>query len=169
MTWRNSPGQNPGRGSLSLLQGIFQPRDRTQVSCIAGGFFLRGEGWSFPSSFAQAQSDMVGEKEGGRLAGFSGRPRAHSPTRDLRDGVCCFCSPVPGPGDGDRSQPRLQSGRGGACARVFLGGAGCTAEVQELGPPRGLSWAQKPPKIPGSFPQPSSLLCQSLKYLPLSK
>ena len=35
----NSPGQNSGVGSLSLLQGIFQPRDRTQVSCIAGGFF----------------------------------------------------------------------------------------------------------------------------------
>ena len=26
-------------GSLSLLQGIFQPLDRTQVSCIAAGFF----------------------------------------------------------------------------------------------------------------------------------
>ena len=25
----NSPGQNTGIGSLSLLQGIFQPRDRT--------------------------------------------------------------------------------------------------------------------------------------------
>ena len=77
---RNSPGQNTGVGSLSLLQGIFptqglnrgfphcrwiffyqlshkgsprilewvaylfsrgssQPRNRTQVSCIAGGFF----------------------------------------------------------------------------------------------------------------------------------
>ena len=31
----NSPGQNAGVGSLSLLQGIFQ----TQVSCIAGRFF----------------------------------------------------------------------------------------------------------------------------------
>ena len=31
----NSPGQNIGVGSLSLLQGIFP----TQVSCIAGGFF----------------------------------------------------------------------------------------------------------------------------------
>ena len=31
----NSPGQNTGGGSLSLLQGIFP----TQVSCIAGGFF----------------------------------------------------------------------------------------------------------------------------------
>ena len=35
----NSPGQNTVVGSLSLLQGIFQPRDRTQVSHIAGGFF----------------------------------------------------------------------------------------------------------------------------------
>ena len=35
----NSPGQNTGVGSLSLLQGIFQPRDRTQVSRIAGRFF----------------------------------------------------------------------------------------------------------------------------------
>ena len=31
----NSPGQNTGVGSRSLLQGIFQ----TQVSHIAGGFF----------------------------------------------------------------------------------------------------------------------------------
>ena len=35
----NSPGQNTGVGSLFLLQGIFPPRDRTQVSRIAGGFF----------------------------------------------------------------------------------------------------------------------------------
>ena len=34
-----SPGQNTGGGSLSLLQGSSQPRDRTQVSHIAGGFF----------------------------------------------------------------------------------------------------------------------------------
>ena len=34
----NSPGQNTGVGSLSLLQGSSQPRDRTQVSSIAGGF-----------------------------------------------------------------------------------------------------------------------------------
>ena len=32
----NSPGQNTGVGSLSLLQGIFL----TQGSCIAGGFFI---------------------------------------------------------------------------------------------------------------------------------
>ena len=37
-TW-NSPGQNSGVCSLSLLQGIFQ----TQVSCIAGRFFT---GWA---------------------------------------------------------------------------------------------------------------------------
>ena len=35
----NSPGQNTGVGSLSLLWGSSQPRDRIQVSCIAGGFF----------------------------------------------------------------------------------------------------------------------------------
>ena len=31
--------QNTGMGSLSLLQGIFQPRVQTQVSRIAGGLF----------------------------------------------------------------------------------------------------------------------------------
>ena len=42
---RNSPGQNTGVGSLSLLQGIFpargssHPRDQTQVSHIVGKFF----------------------------------------------------------------------------------------------------------------------------------
>ena len=35
----NFPGQNTGVGSLSLLQGIFQTQDWTQVSHIAGGFF----------------------------------------------------------------------------------------------------------------------------------
>ena len=35
----NSPGQNTGVGSLSLLQESSQPRDRTQVSHVAGGFF----------------------------------------------------------------------------------------------------------------------------------
>ena len=34
----NSPGQNTGVGRLCLLQGIFQPRDRTQDSGIVGGF-----------------------------------------------------------------------------------------------------------------------------------
>ena len=37
----NSPGQNAGVGNLCLLQGIFQPRDQTQVSCIAGGLFYQ--------------------------------------------------------------------------------------------------------------------------------
>ena len=36
----NSPGQNAGVGSLSLLQGSSQPRDQTQVSRIAGRFFI---------------------------------------------------------------------------------------------------------------------------------
>ena len=35
----NSLGQDTGAGSLFLLQGIFPTQDRTQVSCIAGGFF----------------------------------------------------------------------------------------------------------------------------------
>ena len=35
----NPPGQNTGVGSLSLLQGSPQPRDWTQVSHNAGGFF----------------------------------------------------------------------------------------------------------------------------------
>ena len=35
----NSPGQNTGVGSLSLLQGIFPTQDWTYVSCIASGFF----------------------------------------------------------------------------------------------------------------------------------
>ena len=35
----NSPGQSTGVGSLSLLQGSSQPRDWTQVSLIADGFF----------------------------------------------------------------------------------------------------------------------------------
>ena len=36
---RNSPGQNTGVGSLPFSRGSSQPRDQTQVSCIAGGFF----------------------------------------------------------------------------------------------------------------------------------
>ena len=42
-TPRNSLGQSTRVGSQSLLQGIFpssQPRYRTQVSCIAGQFFI---------------------------------------------------------------------------------------------------------------------------------
>ena len=35
----NSPSQNTGVSSLSLLKGFSQPRDQTQVSHIAGGFF----------------------------------------------------------------------------------------------------------------------------------
>ena len=35
----NSPGQNTGVGKLSLLSISSQLRNRTRVSCIAGGFF----------------------------------------------------------------------------------------------------------------------------------
>ena len=40
------PGKpkNSGVGSLSLLQGISQPRNRTGVSCIAGRFFTELSG-----------------------------------------------------------------------------------------------------------------------------
>ena len=37
----NCPGQNTGVGSLSFSRGSSQPKDRTQVSCIAGRFFTR--------------------------------------------------------------------------------------------------------------------------------
>ena len=33
------------KGSLSLLQGIFQLMDQTQVSCIAAGFFTSWATW----------------------------------------------------------------------------------------------------------------------------
>ena len=36
------PGKNTGVGCHSLLQGIFQPRDRTWVSCFADRFFTIG-------------------------------------------------------------------------------------------------------------------------------
>ena len=36
---RNSPAQNTGVDSLSLLQGIFLTQELTGVSCIVGGFF----------------------------------------------------------------------------------------------------------------------------------
>ena len=34
----DSPGKNTSVGCHALLQGSFQSRDQTQVSCIAGGF-----------------------------------------------------------------------------------------------------------------------------------
>ena len=34
----NSLGENTAVGCHALLQGIFQPRDQTQVTGIAGGF-----------------------------------------------------------------------------------------------------------------------------------
>ena len=35
----DSAGKNTGVGTLSLLRGSFQPRNRTRASCIAGRFF----------------------------------------------------------------------------------------------------------------------------------
>ena len=34
-----APFKSTGVGSHCLLQGIFRPRDQTQVSCISGRFF----------------------------------------------------------------------------------------------------------------------------------
>ena len=39
---RSSPGNNTLVGCHSFLQGLFPPRDRTRVSCIAGRFFTIG-------------------------------------------------------------------------------------------------------------------------------
>ena len=36
---RDSPGKNTRVGCHTLLQGIFQPRDQTQVCCTADGLF----------------------------------------------------------------------------------------------------------------------------------
>ena len=36
----NSPGQNTGVGSLSLLQGIFPTQESNPASCIVHGFFF---------------------------------------------------------------------------------------------------------------------------------
>ena len=38
----NSPGQNTGLGSFSLLQGVFQTQGLNPRLCIAGGFFTSG-------------------------------------------------------------------------------------------------------------------------------
>ena len=36
---RDSPGKSTGVGCHALFRGSSRPRDRTQLSCIAGGFF----------------------------------------------------------------------------------------------------------------------------------
>ena len=41
----DSLGKNTGVGCHALLQGSFQPRDRTQGACIAGGFFTIWAAW----------------------------------------------------------------------------------------------------------------------------
>ena len=40
--------KNTGVGCHALLQGIFQPRDCTPASCIAGGFFTINATWEAP-------------------------------------------------------------------------------------------------------------------------
>ena len=40
-----SPGKNTGVGCRALLQGSFQPRNWTRVSCITGRFFTAKPSW----------------------------------------------------------------------------------------------------------------------------
>ena len=91
----NSPGQNTGVGSLSLLQGIFPTLDRTQVSRIAGGFFTNWTtreaqgGWGWPnqkhSPSAKAWPWVV------LSCGVFWRQKAHSPKLISIDGaLTCF-------------------------------------------------------------------------------
>ena len=49
----NSPGQNSGAGSCSLSRTSSQPRDQTQVSCIAGRFFTS---WASREAFIKYNS-----------------------------------------------------------------------------------------------------------------
>ena len=53
----NSPGQNTGVCSLSLLQGSSQPRDQTQVSFIASGFFTI---WATREALLVKEKDICG-------------------------------------------------------------------------------------------------------------
>ena len=48
----DSPGKNTRIGSHALLQRIFPTRDRTQVSCISGGFFYHLSHWGSPRILA---------------------------------------------------------------------------------------------------------------------
>ena len=52
----NSPGQNTGVGSLSLLQEIFPTQDQTQVSLIAGGFFTS---WATREVHYTAETNVI--------------------------------------------------------------------------------------------------------------
>ena len=55
--WK-SPGKNTGVDSHFLLQGIFQPKDTTWVSCISGRFFTI---WATREAQKQTISSLVGE------------------------------------------------------------------------------------------------------------
>ena len=115
----NSPGQNTGVGSLSLLQGIFQPRDGTQVSCTAGGFFtdratsgpvVHGAPTPCPTP---AASSGVGVGRGG-----APHPHALQGTRQASAHSCCQTRSllVPGPrrtgGPADRPTHGLEGQHG---------------------------------------------------------
>ena len=71
----DSPGQNTGLGGCSLFQGSSQPRDGTQVSCVAGRFFTilatreahRREQVAMPSS--RGSSQPMAQTQVSRIAG----------------------------------------------------------------------------------------------------
>ena len=60
----NSPGQYTGVGSLSLLQRSSQPRDQTQVSCIAGRFFTNWAIREAPCPLKKTFFFKVGDAQG---------------------------------------------------------------------------------------------------------
>ena len=64
---RNSPGQNTGVRSLSLLQGIFLTQEATRVSCIAGGFFTN---WAIREAKCLTGGNQISEE---KMAENSGR------------------------------------------------------------------------------------------------
>ena len=69
--------KNTRVGSLSLLQGIFPPRDRTQVSHIVGGFFTSHKGYTSVSSVTQSCPTLCEPMDCSR-PGFPVHPQSQS-------------------------------------------------------------------------------------------
>ena len=100
----NSLGQNTKVGSFPLLQGSSPPRDQTQFSGIAGGFFTS---WAIrealPGASVRTSTRGKGHEEGGSTytkAGLSLRsPPGNSPASTPQTRVCLLyyfvLSPTP--------------------------------------------------------------------------
>ena len=78
----NSPGKNTGVGCMSFFRGTSWSRNRTRVSCIAGGFFTSGATWEVPvkdfpgkehSPVQRPWALQYSSLENPRDRGFSGR------------------------------------------------------------------------------------------------